>query len=435
MSAGDDSAPPSAQSSPPPPAMDDTPSNVSSPLSDVEDRDADTEDVDLDMRVEGTSHDTPKRNGTTADDAESAAASDTDDSKLSEVDVNDSEAETERLYDTPRKNSAARAIVNPAGGRRFTDRRDRGFQPSPSKLQQQLKADGDAEEIASGHNTGTEAEQEDGDDISAAYTDTDDDGGKKAQPPRSSPTLVKKSQPVSSADTPAPQASRKNSADSRKRKRSLVTEQSDSEQPLKKRSPGEVPDRELDAEDVPMADDDGVSTNPQSGEHTTEEDDNEVATEAKEEELPDQTEEETAPSKSKKGKKSPKKKKSKSPEESVAPEEAPDEPPEEADTQSLEVPTPAEDDQAEIVDEDVEAAQRNEEECMERGSLARSLAATNDTAVERKKAAWDELVAIEKQFSSFRERCVPAFVLACLNRKSLLMGLFVTDFTKSVLSN
>ena len=184
-----------------------------------------------------------------------------------------------------------------------------------------------------------------------------------------------------------------------------------------------------------MADDDGVSTNPQSGEHTTEEDDNEVATEAKEEELPDQTEEETAPSKSKKGKKSPKKKKSKSPEESVAPEEAPDEPPEEADTQSLEVPTPAEDDQAEIVDEDVEAAQRNEEECMERGSLARSLAATNDTAVERKKAAWDELVAIEKQFSSFRERCVPAFVLACLNRKSLLMGLFVTDFTKSVLSN
>jgi hypothetical protein len=28
----------------------------------------------------------------------------------------------------------------------------------------------------------------------------------------------------------------------------------------------------------------------------------------------------------------------------------------------------------------------------------------NEIAVERKKAAWEELVAIEKQFTSFRER-------------------------------
>jgi hypothetical protein len=159
-----------------------------------------------------------------------------------------------------------------------------------------------------------------------------------------------------------------------------------------------------------MIDDDELSINPQSGSHTAEEDNEElVATTEAKEELPDAVEEDVAvPTRLRKGKRSPtKQRKSKSPAEAGAKEEAPDEPPEDADVQSVEVPTPqAEDDHADEIDEEAEAAHRNEEERTRLSIRSSSSANANWDTVERKKAAWEELVAIEKQFSSFRERCV-----------------------------
>ncbi|EAQ93562.1 hypothetical protein CHGG_01797 [Chaetomium globosum CBS 148.51] len=372
-----DTAPPLALSSPPPPLLDNSPSSVSSPLSEPEDKDGYGDEVDLDMRDLSDGHDAPNRNGTQGDPDSDAASESDDESKLSEVDVNDSEAETERLYDTPPKNGATRDMLNTTGegNRRFTDRRDRIFERSPSKLHQQLRADIETGDVTSSHNSVSEGEDGEDDDVSIPSSEPEVDSAK--EPRRRAATLAKKSQTAPTKDAPTSHP-RKNSADSRKRKRSSATEHSESDQPLKKRT-GSVSAADQESPDeVAMADDDGLSTNPQSGNHTAEEDNEEVVatTEAKEE-LPDTGDEDLVVStRSRKGKRSPtKKQKSKSPGETTTKEEAPDEPPEDADAQSLEVPTPqAEDDHADEVDEEAEAAHRNEEE-------------------------W-----IEKQFSSFRER-------------------------------
>ncbi|KAJ4290636.1 Transcriptional regulatory protein [Collariella sp. IMI 366227] len=369
-----DSVPLLAPSSPPPPLQDNSPSALSSPLSEVEDKDTYDDDPDLDMRDMGDDHDTPNHNGVHGDAASDAASESDDDSKLSELDVNDSEAETERLFNTPPKNGATRDIVNAAGEvgqRRFTDRRDRVFERSPSKLHQQLLADIDAEDATSGQNSAFEAEDEDDDNLSLPSSEAGP-GAVKGQPLRSSPILTRKNQVVSRNDTAHSDVPRRNSSESRKRKRPSVADVSESDQPLKKRSSS-----------------DGAVD--RSGNHTAEEDNNEelvATTETKEETVlaaPDLA----ISSKSKKGRRSPtKNRKTKSPTETSGQDEAPNEPPEDADGQRSEVPTPrAEDDHAEEVDEEAEAAHRNEEE------------------LERKKGAWDELVAIEKQFTSFRERC------------------------------
>ncbi|KAK3309658.1 Sds3-like-domain-containing protein [Chaetomium strumarium] len=377
-------APPLALSSPPPPLRDNSPSNLSSPLSEPgEEKDEYGDESELDTHDNNHDHNTPTRNA--PDDLEQDAASESDnDSKLSEVDVNDSEAETERLYDTPPKNGSARDIVNTAadvGQKRFTDRRDRVFERSPSKLHQQLRADIDTEQVGNGRNSGPE-DEEDNDDVSMPSSEPEVDSVKGPQ--LESPLLAKKSQVGLSDDMTTSQSTRKSSVDSRKRKRSSATEHSESELPLKKRtgSIGGV-DREP-AEDIAMVDDEGVSTNPQSGNQTADEDNEELAptTEPKEES------EDVLPSRSRKGKRSPtRKRKNKNPAEHDMQDEAPDEPPEETDAHSLELPTPQpEDDHAEEIDEEAEEAHRNEEE------------------LKRKKAAWEELIAIEKQFSSFRER-------------------------------
>jgi hypothetical protein len=390
--------------------LDNSPSSVSSPLSEPEDKDGYGDEVDLDMRDLSDGHNTPNRNGTQGDPDSDAASESDDESKLSEVDVNDSEAETERLYDTPPKNGATRDIVNTTGegSRRFTDRRDRIFERSPSKLHQQLRADIETGDATSSHNSVSEGEDGEDDDVSIPSSEPEVDSTK--EPRLRAATLAKKSQTAPSKDAPTSHP-RKSSADSRKRKRSSAAEHSESEQPLKKRT-GSVSaaDRES-ADDVAMIDDDGVSTNPQSGNHTAEEDNEEVVatTEAKEE-LPDAGDEDLIVStRSRKGKRSPtKKQKSKSPGETTTKEEAPDEPPEDADVQSLEVPTPqAEDDHADEVDEEAEAAHRNEEERTQSAIPSFTSVKTNWAAVERKKAAWEELIGIEKQFSSFRERFVP----------------------------
>jgi hypothetical protein len=358
--------------------LDNSPSNLSSPLSEPEDKDAYGDEADIDMRDQSDHDTTPNRNGARDDPGSDAASESDDDSKLSELDVNDSEAETEKLYDTPPKNGATRDIVNTAGdagNRRFTDRRDRVFERSPSKLHQQLRADIDAGDATSGRNSASEGEDGEDDDVSVPSSEPELDSFKGRG--LRSPTLVKKGQVVpSSAPTSHP---RKGSADSRKRKRSSAAETSESEQPLKKRTGSISAADQESTGHVAMIDDEGILTNPQSGNHTAEEDNEEATTEAKEE-APEVAEEVDVPSRSRKGRRSPaKKQKSKSPEEASTKEEAADEPPEDVDVQSLEVPTPqAIDDHIDDeVDEEAEAAHRNEEERTQLPMFSSSLTEAN----------------------------------------------------------
>ncbi|KAK4658670.1 Transcriptional regulatory protein [Podospora pseudocomata] len=387
---------PLAVSSPPPHLLDNSPSNLSSPLSEVEDKYGDHDEPDLEMKDdESNAQSTPKRNGAHGVPESDLASEPDEDSKLSEVDVNDSEAETERLFDTPPKNGATRDIVNAADGagtRRFTDRRERVFERSPSKLQQQLQADIDAEDTPTANNSSEDEEAADDGDVSMASSDREDEPTKRPSrqlPPRS-PTQAKKNQIITFTKQPVSQANSDDSSESKKRKRSSVVELPEAEQPPKKRAASIDPaDREFSAGDVPMVDDDVLSTAPQSGEHTAEEDNIEepVVPEGVKNTPVESVEEAVATStRGKKGKRSPvKRRKSKSPE-AGTPLEAPDEPPEDADVPSG-VPTPQPEDRtADEIDEEAEAAHRNEEE------------------LERKKAAWEELAAIEKQFSNFRER-------------------------------
>ncbi|KAK0669366.1 Sds3-like-domain-containing protein [Cercophora samala] len=386
---------PLAVSSPPPHLLDNSPSNISSPLSEVEDKYGDHDEPDLEMKDdESSTQSTPKRNGAHGVPESDLASEPDEDSKLSEADVNDSEAETERLFDTPPKNGATRDIVNTADGagiRRFTDRRERVFERSPSKLQQQLQADIDAEDAPTGNNSSEDEEAADDGDVSMASSDREDEPTKRPsrQPPPRSPAQAKKNQ-ITSTEQPISQANSEDSSESKKRKRSSIAEVPEAEQPPKKRAASIDPvDREFSADDMPMIDDDVLSTAPQSGEHTADEDNIEepVAPEETKNTPVDSVEEVVVTStRGKKGKRSPvKRRRSKSPE-AGTPLEAPDEPPEDADVPSG-VPTPqAEDRTADEIDEEAEAAHRNEEE------------------LERKKAAWEELAAIEKQFSNFRER-------------------------------
>ena len=368
-----DTALPLAISSPAPPLLDNSPSNLSSPLSDVEDKYADHEEVDLDLGDNDSDvHGAPHRNGARERlDSDPLTSSPGDGSKLSELDINDSEAETERLYDTPPKNAATREIVNSVDGavtRRLIDRRERVFERSPSKLQQQLQADIGAEPRGSGHNSPSDEEDgDDGDDddVSMASSDNEPEPEPVKVPQSRSPILVKKSQVVTTTETTTLRRTSQDSVESRKRKRPSAAEQVEAEQPPKKRTASiDAVDHDFSA-DTPMVDDEELSTAPQSGNHTAEEDNIDeppAPAEANGEVIESGDDDVGMLTRIKKGKRSPvKKRKSKSPEEGTT-EETPDEPPEIIDTHSA-VPTPkAEDLQAGEVDDEAEAAHRNEEE-------------------------------------------------------------------------
>ncbi|KAK0734895.1 Sds3-like-domain-containing protein [Lasiosphaeria miniovina] len=386
-----DTAPPLALSSSPPPMLGQSPSNLSSPLSDVEDKDAEADDADMDMHTMGfSSRLTPKRDVDGDGGASDADSESDEESKLSEMDVNDSEAETERLYDTPPKVSGARDLVDgvgDVGNRQFVDRRDRVFERSPSKLQQQLKAQAslNADDAVSDNNSLSEGEDEEDDDASLASSEPDPEPAKEELlRPHSQ---AKKQEAIPSTESTTSQLTRQDSSESRKRKRSPVAEQSESEQPLRKRT-GSIAavENEFSTDDVAVIDDEGTSTNPQSGNHTGEEDNHEepeVATKIKEivaDSVEEDTRERTRSRKAKRN--AAKKRRSKSPE---ATSRGTEETAKDADIPVTDVAAPhAVEDHIED-DEEAEAAHKEEE-------------------LERKKAAWEELTAIEKQFNSFRDR-------------------------------
>ncbi|KAJ4394270.1 Transcriptional regulatory protein [Gnomoniopsis smithogilvyi] len=115
-------------------------STVSSPLSSPQAEGQDIEPDDIDMKSHPS--DDEELDKPTLARAESPANATHDESDLSDLETNDSEAETERLYDTPRKNNAQSSteVTNATSETKLRDKTNRAFQRSPSKLQEQLQA-------------------------------------------------------------------------------------------------------------------------------------------------------------------------------------------------------------------------------------------------------------------------------------------------------
>ncbi|OLN97014.1 Transcriptional regulatory protein DEP1 [Colletotrichum chlorophyti] len=216
------SAPPAL--SPGQATLDHDDSNISSPLSDVEDKDGEGESLDgmqLDHRP----------------DLDEALDSD---SNLSEA--NDTEAETERLYDTPQAQRHKDVVVN-----QFND--GQVFERTPSKLQKTFSVDtiddGDDDSLS------------DRDDVS--MTSSRGDEGSPSRPKKSTEHPFVEDHPES--------------GDNKKRKRSPVAESSEPGQPSRKRTGSVVPQEQNQRKGgVEMHDDEVPSTNSHSGDHSANED-------------------------------------------------------------------------------------------------------------------------------------------------------------------
>ncbi|ETS87350.1 hypothetical protein PFICI_01178 [Pestalotiopsis fici W106-1] len=265
---------------------------------------------------------------------------------------NDTEAETERLYPTPH---------NPT---RHTDALGGGptFERTPTKLRQGTRVDDDEDEPLS--------------ELQGSFT--------------SSPPRAHSSGPPSAEKLQSPtldilaEAAAAQFSDARKRKRSSQPpDNNEEDQPSRKRSASPFAAGQADQDgDVAMADDEEPSTNTNSGDEAVLQSatNGDIDEQGDEADAEAQIEEESrAQRQSRAGSK---KRKSARAESDEPMEEAADGTTAEEDGQHT-----GDDEQAEAdIDEEAEAAQRTEEE------------------LERKKAAFDMLTNIEKQFATFRER-------------------------------
>ncbi|KAI0447031.1 hypothetical protein F4803DRAFT_393605 [Xylaria telfairii] len=335
-----DTAPP-LLSIPPPqiePLSDD---DGSSPLSDVEDKDDDPDDL----------HDDDHLTNNENDDLSFPD---------NQSDANDTEAETERLFDTPQQVTRHRDIVLDKSADAMV------YERTPSKLRQEAKASG-----RSNDHQDTPLS----DDISMASSPP-------AQPIQSpvklqSPTL----------DILA-EAAATQEAETRKRKRSsMPTEATEVDQPPRKRADSvPIPSQPTIDGDTATADEDDPSVKTHSGEHSADEAiDNVAGDDEPEPDEPVQQPSSDHHTNVRKQTRSSSRKLKGTDEtadadvptgeslDGTAPEE------DEAHT--------GEDEHMEVdVDEEAEAAQKNEEE------------------LERKKAAFEQLNSIERRFAAFREK-------------------------------
>ncbi|KAI1141919.1 Sds3-like-domain-containing protein [Hypoxylon sp. FL0543] len=325
---------------PPPPIEPLSDDDGSSPLSDVEDKDADTEDLHA-------------PNDTIPNNRDEDASSPDD---LS--DANDTEAETERLYDTPRNPTRHKDIV-------LTQEADgQTYERTPSKLRRHISRT----EVGKNEDDRPLFEEE----MSIASSPPAQET--KTPPKRQSPIL----------DILAEATSQE--AESRKRKRSsMPTENSETPRLSRKRT-GSVPApnrQDMDG-DTPMQDEEDPSSHTNSGEHSADEALNVAAGEDDGDDPPQaiQSDPEVIPKKQTRSGS----KKLKATEQAMEG----DEPPEGLTGAAVPQEDGAhtgEDEQVEAdVDEEAEAAHKNEEE------------------LERKKVAFDQLTAIEKRFATFRDR-------------------------------
>lgn len=226
-------------------------SNVSSPLSEVGDGDANDDEIEhmqLDSRGDDASvtSDVERldahNDGSDSDSALSDAASDVN------SDANDTEAETERLYDTPRNQRQRDVVVDQFNNGQI-------FEHTPSKLRRTTRATHRDEDGA----------ENDGDDANGGNRDggfaSGDDASVVSSRARGDESPAK---PTTANDAGVGDMA-KHDTQERKRKRSPLAGQSESDQPLRKRN-GSVAAPAGDADgDTPMNDEDTTSANPQSG--------------------------------------------------------------------------------------------------------------------------------------------------------------------------
>lgn len=318
-------------------------STVSSPLSSPQAEGQDVEPDDIDMKS-NPSDDEELHNKTTLTGAESPANATHDESDLSDLETNDSEAETERLYDTPRKNNAqsSTAATDADSEQKLRDKNTRAFQRSPSKLQEQIQA-------------GVEADSGD-----------DDNDEQPLQSKR-----------IHSDDDKT----------AKKRKRSLLQAQADANEPPRKRS-GSI--LEANDETSPLSKP-TESTGEKSAEHTGDEEDSEAPAIRGADEV---VRIEPVRSRSKRNNT----KRRKGLEENLAQEVA-----EETEEHTVGEEQPGEDEPVATAEIDEEA--RHEEES-ERNDYHRwDFIGTDHLAtVEKKRHAFGQLSSIEKNFAILRDR-------------------------------
>ncbi|KAK5990537.1 hypothetical protein PT974_08806 [Cladobotryum mycophilum] len=323
-------------------------SNISSPLSEVDDKDANDEELDrmhLDdddgdnSSLSGEEHQATHNDGSDSESALSDAASDVN------SEANDTEAETLRLYDTPQNQRLRDVVVD-----QFND--DQVFEHSPSKLRS-TQANPDDESVF-------------GDEASIVSSRADG-----AESPKKT---------LAVPDASLNEDTQGGSQD-RKRKRSLVTEQSDpEEQPIRKRTNSVVVREDEGDDEAAAIEDDTTSANPQSSHQSPGEDEDSPANQdtTPEEEVPER--ETRVAKKSTRGG---------SKRKSVATDSADDELPPEVRTESRAATV---EDTAEHHDEDMEVDAEEE------------AAARNIEEMEKKQAAYRDWTHIEEMFGIFRDR-------------------------------
>ncbi|KAK2036097.1 hypothetical protein LZ31DRAFT_636730 [Colletotrichum somersetense] len=200
-------------------------SNISSPLSDVEDKDGEGDSLD------GMQLDRPQEDPDEALDS---------DSNLSEA--NDTEAETERLFDTPQAQRHKDVVVN-----QFND--GQVFDRTPSKLQKTFSVDatddGDDESLS------------DRDDVSMISSHADEASPSKPKKPNTLPSTEDDTENI----------------DTKKRKRSPVAESSEPGQPARKRTGSVVPhDQDQHKNVVEVQEDEVPSTASHTDDHSATDD-------------------------------------------------------------------------------------------------------------------------------------------------------------------
>ncbi|KAG9257909.1 uncharacterized protein F5Z01DRAFT_309343 [Emericellopsis atlantica] len=189
-------------------------SNISSPLSDV------ANDEDMDTPMAAGDDDSEDANSLSGEMADAAMASE-DESALSDArsvgqsEGNDTEAETERLYDTPQHQRSRDVVVD-----QFNE--DHVYEHTPSKLRREALAQ----------------DEEPADDQSSAEDDAYSGGDK-------SETEASPSKVATTKDTSVDDEHQQDSQE-RKRKRSLATDGSDPDQPLRKRAVSVAPAKDKD---------------------------------------------------------------------------------------------------------------------------------------------------------------------------------------------
>lgn len=187
-------------------------SNISSPLSEVDDKDANDEDIEhmhLDREhlslgpeeIRATDH-----GGSDSDSALSDAGSDVN------SEANDTEAETLRLYDTPQAQRH-----RDVGIERFNDAEP--FEHTPSKLRRALVNGDDDSASASGSDSHSHSHRDEDEE-----DDEDEENDDNELPTKPIMVIVKTEEDA------------RRDSQERKRKRSAALEQSDLEQPVRKRT-------------------------------------------------------------------------------------------------------------------------------------------------------------------------------------------------------